>query len=142
MPTDANPAPAPEHANLRLVRTYFDAIERNVEEAELATFFSPDVRQQEFPNRLVDKGAERNLALLLEGSRKGRHAVQNQRYAIRHALAAGDRVALELTWTAELKVPLGSTAAGGTLTANCGVFFRIQGGRIVEQHNYDCFDAF
>jgi ketosteroid isomerase-like protein len=131
-----------DHPHLSLVRRYFEAIERNADEAELAEFFASDVRQHEFPNRLLDKGAKRDLSLLLEGSRKGRQVVHEQRYEIRSAIASEDRVALELTWTATLKVRLANTAAGGTLTANCGVFFRIQGGRIVEQHNYDCFDAF
>jgi ketosteroid isomerase-like protein len=131
-----------EHPHLSLVRHYFQALERNADEAELAAFFASNVRQREFPNRLVDKGAERDLSLLLEGSRKGRQVVQEQRYEIRSAVAAGERLAIELTWTARLKVPLAATAAGETLTAHCGVFFRIQGGRIVEQHNYDCFDAF
>jgi ketosteroid isomerase-like protein len=131
-----------EHPHLSLVRHYFQALERNADEAELAAFFSSNVRQREFPNRLVDKGAERDLSLLLEGSRKGRQVVQEQRYEIRSAIACDDRVALELTWTAKLKVPLAATPAGEALTAHCGVFFRIQDGRIVEQHNYDCFDAF
>jgi hypothetical protein len=131
-----------EHPHLSLVRDYLHALERNADEAELVAFFAPSVRQREFPNRLVDKGAERDLALLLEGNRKGRQVVREQRYEIRSAIASGDRVAIELTWTAKLEVPLAKTAAGATLTAHCGVFFRIQGGLIVEQHNYDCFDAF
>jgi ketosteroid isomerase-like protein len=125
-----------------LVRGYFDAIEQEADEAELQRFLATDVRQHEFPNRLVDKGAERSLAELLAGSRKGRQVVGNQRYDIHNALVDDDRVAVELTWTAELKVPLASTPAGGTLTAHCGMFFRIAEGRIVEQHNYDCFAAF
>jgi ketosteroid isomerase-like protein len=131
-----------EHPHLSLVGRYFRALERGADEAELAAFFSSNIRQREFPNRLVDQGAERDLSLLLEGNRKGRQVVQEQRYEIRSAIASGERVAIELTWTAKLKVPLAATAAGETLTANCGVFFRIQDGRIVEQHNYDCFDAF
>ena len=131
-----------EHPNLQLIRRYFAAIEQDASEAELAGFFAPDVRQHEFPNRLVDKGAERDLAQLLAGSSKGRQVVQKQRYQVHGTFVDGERVALELTWTAELKVPLASTPAGGTLKANCGVFFRIRDGLIAEQHNYDCFDAF
>jgi ketosteroid isomerase-like protein len=134
--------PSSEHPHVQLIRRYFDAIERDADEAELAKFFAPDVRQHEYPNRLVDQGAERDLALLLAGSRKGRQVVTRQRYAIRSALVDGDRVAVELTWSAELKVPLAKTPAGATMKANCGVFFRLQDGLIVEQHNYDCFDAF
>lgn len=133
---------AARHPHLQLIRGYFDAIEQEADETELGRFLASDVRQHEFPNRLVSKGAERDLTELLAGSRKGRQVVRNQRYEVQSALVDGDRVALELTWTAELKVPLASTPAGGTLTAHCGMFFRIAEGRIVEQHNYDCFAAF
>ena len=128
--------------NLRLVLDYLGAIERDAEPTELAGFFSPTVQQHEFPNRLVERGAARGLEQILAGSRKGRSVVQNQRYTVNSALVDGDRVAIELTWTAELKVPLGSLPVGATMTANCGVFFRLDAGRIAAQHNYDCFGPF
>lgn len=131
--------PAP---NLQLVLDYLRAIEERADETQLAAFFAPDVRQHEFPNRLVERGAARDLEQLLAGSRKGRTVVQNERYTIKHALVDGDRVAVELTWTAELTVPLGSLPVGATMTAHCGFFFRMQAGRIAEQHNYDCFEPF
>lgn len=130
------------HPHLRLLRAYFDAIERDAPEEALAAFFAPGVTQREFPNRLLERGAERGLAEILEGSRKGRAVVKAQRYVIESALCEGQRLAIELDWSAELKVPLGKLPAGGRMRARCGVFFRIEGGRIAEQHNYDCFDAF
>ena len=127
---------------LQLVLDYLAAIEQNADEARLSAFFGPGLQQHEFPNRLVERGAARGLAQVLEGSRKGRAVVQNQRYQVTNALVDADRVAVELTWTAELKVPLGSLKAGDTMTAHCGVFFRISDNRIVQQHNYDCFEPF
>ena len=130
------------HPNLELVLRYLRAIEENADAERLAAFFDPEVRQHEFPNRLVDGGAERDLVTLLEGSRKGRQVIENQRYSISNAMASDDRVALEVEWTGQLKVALANTPIGGTLRARCGMFFRIHNGRIVEQHNYDCFDRF
>ena len=126
----------------QLVRDYLQALEADADEARLSEFFAPGVRQREFPNRLVEAGAERDLAALLAGSRKGRLVIQNQRYAIKSLLAVGERVAVELEWSGELKVPLGATPVGGTLRAHCGMFFRTEQGRIAEQHNYDCFERF
>ena len=134
-------SPAP-HPHLQLVLDYLGAIERDADEASLASFFAADVKQREFPNRLVEHGAERGLEEILVGRRKGRMVVQNERYAVSNALVDGDRVALELTWTAELKVPLGKLAVGDTMTAQCGMFFRIADGRIATQHNFDCFEPF
>jgi ketosteroid isomerase-like protein len=130
------------HPHLSLVLDYLRAIERDVSEDELSAFFAPGVKQHEFPNRLVERGAERGLDQLLEGSRKGRLVVQNQRYVVHSTLVEGDRVAVELTWSAELKVPLGKLEPGQTMTAHCGFFFRVQDGRIAAQHNYDCFEPF
>jgi ketosteroid isomerase-like protein len=135
------PDDSPAHPHLRLIRDYLASLEREVSESELQQFFADHVRQREFPNRLLETGAERDLVALLAGCRKGRQVVRNQRYDVASALVDGDRVAVELTWTAELKVALASKPAGATLTAHCGMFFRIADGRIVEQHNYDCFDA-
>lgn len=139
---DLTPASEPAHPHLRLLRDYFSAIEREADEAEHAAFFTPNVQQLEFPNRLIAGGAQRDLAQLLEGSRRGRQAVRHQRYELRNALVHGDRVALELIWTAELRVPLGQTPVGGRLRASCGMFFDFEDGRIARQRNYDCFDAF
>lgn len=133
---------ASDHPHLQLLRAYFAAIEQGVDESVLADFFDPHVRQREFPNRLLERGAERGLAELLEGRRKGKDVVTGERYVIENALLDGDRVAVELLWSAQLKVPLGKLRAGATLRARCGVFFRIVGGRIAQQHNYDCFEAF
>jgi predicted ester cyclase len=130
------------HPHERLIRDYLRALEDGADEARLQSFFAPGVRQREFPNRLVEAGAERDLEALLAGNRKGRSVIRDQRYAVKQALTAGDRVALELEWSGELKVPLGSTPAGGRLRAHCGMFFRIEQGRIAEQHNYDCFERF
>ena len=47
-----------------------------------------------------------------------------------------------MDWSATLKVPVGSLPAGGTLRASFGVFLTFREGRILSQHNYDCFEPF
>lgn len=131
-----------EHPHLQLVRDYLRALEDRRDEARLASFFRPDVRQREFPNRLVERGADRDLEALLAGSRKGRQVVQNERYVIRNALVDGERVAVEVSWSAELKVPLGALPVGATLSAESAMFFRVVEGQLAEQHNFDCFAPF
>ncbi len=135
-------APLPDHPHLRLVRDYLRAIEDEVDEASLSGFLAPDIVQREYPNRLVERGAVRDLAALLAGSRKGRSVVENQRYVIQSALVQDERVAIEVSWSARLKVALGKLAAGDTMTAQSAMFFRVRDGRLAEQHNFDCFEPF
>jgi ketosteroid isomerase-like protein len=128
-----------ESENLEIVRRYFAAIENGAGSEE---FFAPDVLQIEFPNRFVVNGAQRDLAQLREAAERGRKVVESQRFEIRNALASGHQVALEVEWTATLKVPVGTIPAGGQMRAHFGVFLDFRDGKIVGQRNYDCFDPF
>ena len=133
---------ASEHPNLRIVRAYLAALESGAPAEALADFFAPDLRQRELPNRLVPEGVERTLAQALAGRKRGLEVVRDERYAIENAVVEGDRVAVELVWTARLQVPLGDARPGDPLRASCGMFFTLAGGRIARQSNYDCFAPF
>lgn len=126
--------------NLALARSYLEAIERGATGDELADFFTEDVVQEEFPNRLVPEGARRGLAEILAGAERGQKVMRRQRFELLHAVADGDHVALEVRWTGTLAVPLGSLPAGGEMRARFGVFLEFSGGLIRRQRNYDCFD--
>ena len=60
--------------NLALVRRFLKAIEASHSGAQLADFFSPDVVQEELPNRLLANGAKRDLSALLAASERGSNA--------------------------------------------------------------------
>lgn len=124
---------------LERARAYLSAIEAR---ADLEPFFCPDVVQREFPNLLVRDGAVRDLATLLDGQEKGKRVLRSEKYEIVTSLEDGERLALEVVWTATLAVPLGSIPVGGTMKAHFGVFLTYRDGRIARQHNYDCFDPF
>jgi hypothetical protein len=68
--------------------------------------------------------------------------ISEQRYAIRQALESADTLALDVDWTATLKIPLGQTPAGGKLKARLAMFVRFRDGLIYEQTNFDCYDPF
>ena len=135
-------APAASSHALELVRAYLRALETDADEAHIASFFRLDVEQREHPNRLVERGVTRNLAELIAGYRKGRAVVQDQRFELKSAVVDGERVAVEVSWSARVKVPLGKLAPGDTMRAESAMFFRIVGGRIAEQRNFDCFEPF
>lgn len=125
---------------LALTRRYLDAIEAH--DGSAIDFYAPDAVQVELPNRLVPAGATRDLDAIREASRRGRQVMRSERYEIRNAVASGDRVALEILWTGVPAVPVGAIPAGGEMRAHFAVFIEWRDGRIVRQHNYDCFEPF
>jgi ketosteroid isomerase-like protein len=96
--------------------------------------------QVEFPNRLVPEGATRDLAALREAAVRGSKVMTAQRYEVLNAIASGDQVAVEANWIGTLAVPFGSIPAGGEMRARFAIFLTFRDGKIVRQHNYDCFD--
>lgn len=129
-----------EQANLDLVRRYLAAIEDGTAVSAFEQFFTPDVVQEEFPNRLVPNGARRTLDDMLEGARRGRKVMTKQRYEVVREIVSGNHVALEVRWSGTLAIPFGSLAEGDEMRARFAVFFEMRDGRIAVQHNYDCFD--
>ncbi len=125
--------------NLAIARRYLAAIERG-EPEDLLAFFAEDVVQEEFPNRLMQQGATRDLAALREAAEQGRKVMTAQRYEELNAVASGDQVAVEVQWTGTLAIPFGTIPAGGEMRARFAIFLKFRGGKIVWQGNYDCFD--
>jgi ketosteroid isomerase-like protein len=136
-----------ERDNLERARQYLAAIEAEQSGGTSAatspfTFLAPDVRQIEYPNQFVPKGAERDLGAIMEAAERGRRVLRSQRYEVRTALANGNEVALEVLWVGTLAVAVGSLAAGDEMRAHFGVFLTFRNGLITRQRNYDCFDPF
>jgi ketosteroid isomerase-like protein len=129
-------------SNVEFIRRYFDAIEAGVGPEEMAAFFTPDVIQEEFPNRIVPRGARRELKQILAASKRGKQTMETQRFEILHAISVGDEVALEVRWTGTLAEAVGTLPGGFVMKARFAVFIRLVDGRIARQRNYDCFDAF
>ena len=129
-------------ANLEVARRYLAAIEDGAVGDDLATFFSPDVEQIEFPNRLLPTGARRGLSEMLEGARRGQTVVREQRYQVEHAFADGDAVVLEVLWVGTLAIDRESIPAGREMRAHFALVLELRDGRIAAQRNYDCFDPF
>ena len=124
------------------VRAYLAAIEQGATGPELARFFSPEVIQEELPNRVTPRGARRDLAAILDAATRGQQVARGQRFEVHHALAVGDRVALEATWTGTLATAVGSLAEGQQLRARVAMFIELREGLIIAQRSYDCFEPF
>jgi ketosteroid isomerase-like protein len=129
-----------ETDNIDTARRYLAAVGRGAAFEELAEFFTPDVIQVEYPNRLAPAGASRDLAQLRDAAERGRNVVTAQSYEVRNAVAGGPVVALEVVWTATLKVPFGTIPAGGHMQAHLAIFLEFRDGKIATQRNYDCYE--
>lgn len=128
-----------EQNNLKTARRYLAALEQGHTGEVLAPFFTDDVVQEEFPNRLTPNRARRDLAGILDASERGRRVMAAQTYEVVHAVAAGDDVVLEVEWTGTLKVPFDTLPAGGQMRARFAVVLEFRDGKIARQRNYDCF---
>jgi ketosteroid isomerase-like protein len=126
--------------NVEIAREYLKAIEEGATGEKMARFFDPNVVLEEFPNRLSPKGGRRGLAEALLAAERGQQVLSSQEYEIHNEMETDDRVALEVTWTGTLKIPLQNLAAGDKMRARFAVFLEFRDGKIVAQRNYDCFD--
>jgi ketosteroid isomerase-like protein len=125
---------------IELAKAYLAAVEAGATGDALAAFYTDDVIQEEFPNRLVPDGARRDLAALLHGAERGQKVMRAQTFQLLGAVEAGDMVALEVQWTGTVAIPLGSLPAGGQMRARFAVFLEFRGEKIARQRNYDCFE--
>lgn len=126
--------------NLRVVTDYFRAIEAKDAE-RVRALLHPDAVQKEYPNQLVKAGASRKREEMLEGLARGSKVLTGERYDVEDALVDGDRVACRVHWRGTLAIPVLGKSPGDVQEARFGVFFRLQNGQIIEQHNYDCFEV-
>ena len=126
--------------NLEAARRYLSCLSNGAGPEELDAFFSPDVVQEEFPNRLLPNGATRDLEAMKAAGARGKALLKEQSFEVVNALAANDQVAMEVIWTGIIREAAGPFAAGQVLRARFALFMDFQRGRIVRQRNYDCFD--
>jgi len=126
--------------NLAIARKYLEALENGAEGGALAEFFTEDVVQEEFPNRLSPIGAHRDLKAIRDAARKGKKTLRAQKFDVRNSIVDGDNVALEVVWSGLLAVPVDTLPAGTEMRAHISIWLEFRDGKISRQHNYDCFD--
>ena len=124
------------------VKEYIGAIEAGATGDALARFFTADVEQEEFPNRLMPAGATRNLAAILEGAERGQVVMRKQEFQIHNVVSSGSTIVVELTWLGTLAIAIGTLTPGDQMRARFCIVLELENGRIHRQRNYDCFDAF
>jgi len=114
--------------NLAIARRFLEALESGAEGGALAEFFTEDVVQEEFPNRLSPIGVHRDLKAVLDSAK------------ILNSIVDGDSVALEVFWSGYLAVPVDTLPGDSEMRAHLSIWLEFRDGKICRQHNYDCFD--
>ncbi|MGA8145708.1 MAG: nuclear transport factor 2 family protein [Candidatus Acidiferrales bacterium] len=126
--------------NLVTARNYLQAIERGATGEALAQFFTSDVVQELFPNKLAPQGGRFGLPQMLAAAEKGRQMLSSQHYEIQREMESGNRVSLEVLWTGTLAGPVAGLQAGAQMRAHFALFLEFRDGKIPAQRNYDYFD--
>ncbi|MET3804858.1 ketosteroid isomerase-like protein [Nakamurella sp. UYEF19] len=123
---------------LEVARRYLRAVEQG-DVAELRAHLTTDFVQREWPNPMSPQGASRNLPEVLQAAARGREVVDEQVFQIATEAVDGDRVILEVNWSAVLLVDFPTQPAGTRIRARIAVFLRIRDGRVCAQDNYDAY---
>jgi ketosteroid isomerase-like protein len=126
--------------NLATARRYLEAVEQGAEGGTLADFFTDDVVQEEFPNRLSPIGAHRDLKAILDAAKKGKRTLRAQKFDVLNSIVDGDNVALEVFWSGLLALPVDTLPADSEMRAHISMWFEFRDGKIAKQRNYDSFD--
>jgi ketosteroid isomerase-like protein len=126
--------------NLAIARAYIAALSSGAGADEIEQFYAADIVQEEFPNKLLPNGATRDREALRQARIRGKALLSAETFELLGALASGDQVAMELHWTGTVGIDAAPFKAGQTLRARFAIFLQFRDGRIVRQHNYDCFE--
>jgi len=86
---------------------------------------------------MAPAGATRNLPEVLQTAEQASQVISNQVLQIATAAVAGDRVILEVNWSAKLKLDLPDNPAGGQIRSRIAIFLTIRDGLVAAQQNCD-----
>ncbi|MFE4195067.1 nuclear transport factor 2 family protein [Paenarthrobacter sp. NPDC056912] len=107
--------------------------------AELRPYLAEDFKLTEWPHALSKSGSTRNLAETLAGADQSKDIVADQRFEVVRTTTEGNRVVLEMNWSATLLLDLPHWDRGDTIRARSTAVFELREGRIVSQDTYDCY---
>jgi ketosteroid isomerase-like protein len=130
-----------ERQNLGTARRYLELVGNpSTRPEDLKAVLDEALVWREMPNPFAPRGRTSDRATALTSFAKGRAYPPEQTYTLRHAVAAGDTVALEVAWAGEVAQAIGPFAAGSRLSPRLAIFLRFRSGKVVSQTDYPCYD--
>jgi len=130
-----------EKQNLEIARRYVDVYNGitsgvgNIAEE----FFAEDFEWQEMPNIFRPKGRSGGVETVLKAVERENNRLAGELFTIRHAMASGDKIVLEIEWEATSTYEKGKFPPGTKLTANAVLIFIFKNGKIIQERDYFCF---
>lgn len=106
---------------------------------DLSPYLAQDFKLTEWPHALSKTGSTRTRQETLSGADNSKNIVANQRFEVVRTTCEGNRVVLEMNWSATLLLDLPHWDAGETIRARSTAVFELQDGLIVSQDTYDCY---
>lgn len=127
---------------LEIARSYLRDMAGNNIAGRHAEYYAHNVEQTEYPNRLNARVTISDYQTLLQRSEQGKKIITRQSYEIQKEYVSGNTVILEVIWKGSFSMPIGGTPPGRELKAYFVLFLEFDGGKIIKQRNYDCFEPF
>jgi predicted ester cyclase len=102
----------------------------------------PEVEFRELPNLLNKNGQVRGLEMSLEGLKKARIILTEQKYQIVGIVDGGEKITVEKIWTGKMSMDIGSLKKGQELKAYICAVVEFKDGKIYRHRSYDCYEPF
>ncbi|MCW3766264.1 nuclear transport factor 2 family protein [Paenarthrobacter ureafaciens] len=131
MSSDTNP--------LDVVLGFVRTVEAGGGSADIEPFLTEDFTLTEWPHALSKNGSTRTLQETLSGADSSKSIVSDQRFEVVRSTTEGNRVVLEMNWSATLLLDLPHWDAGERIRARSTAVFELRDGRIASQDTYDCY---
>jgi len=121
---------------VRLVESLSDDVE------DYKKLIHADAEFTEYPNGLSKNGQVRDFAASMEGMKKAKAILAEQRYEIVGYLDGGEKISLEKIWTGKIALDVGNFTKGQELKAYICAVVEFKDGRIYRHRTYDCYEPF
>lgn len=130
-----------EKKNIETALRYTRAI-LNFDADALAELLADDFEVIEYPNLVVPNGQKRGREGALKGIKVAQQILSEQTYEVTNIFATGDLVVFQALWSGRLKIAFDKFGPGLFMKAECAGILRFREGKLVSQHEYDCYHPF
>ncbi|MFK0000728.1 nuclear transport factor 2 family protein [Paenarthrobacter sp. NPDC090522] len=124
---------------LEVVLGFVRTVEAGGGGADIDPFLAEDFTLTEWPHALSKTGSTRTREETLAGADDSKAIVSGQRFEVVRTTTEGNRVVLEMNWSAVLLLDLPHWDAGETIRARSTAVFELRDGLIASQDTYDCY---